>query len=338
MEIELRYLMRDRDRHGTPRYYVRVPGRKKVRLRETPGSEEFLAAYAAAMAGVSQSDKPGQGSFRALCILYYGSPSFRGLDVSTQGWQRRALDGIAVKHGGKPVRLMQARHVRKIRDEILETPAAANLRVKALKAMFAWAVEEEEAPHDPTLGVKKIRYVTRGHNTASADEIEQYKKRHKVGTKARLAFDLLRYTTGRREDIPLLGPGHVKGGRIKFRQQKNKDRKPIDVDLPLHPELAASIKATPSGHMTFLVTDYGKAYTTAGFGNAMRDWFNQANLPHLSAHSCRKGTAAELAEGGASPHEIMAVTGHTTLEQVEVYTRDARKKKLADRAMRKIRT
>jgi integrase len=320
------------------RRYVRVPGRKKVRLRGVPGSDGFLAEYAAAVAGAQDAGTAARGSFRALCILFKGSHKFRSLDGSTQAWIKRSLDLIARKHGTKPVRLMASRHVRKIRDddEVAGKPAAANLRLKALKAMFAWAVEEEEAPHDPTIGVKKVSYAERGHHTATADEIEQYKQRHPVGTKARLAFDLLRFTTGRREDIPLLGPGHVKNGRIKFTQQ-NKDRKPIEVDLPVHPELATSIAATASGHMTFLVTEYGKPYTASGFGNAMRDWFNQANLPHCSSHSMRKATPTQMAENGATPHELMAVTGHTTLEQVETYTRAAEKRKLADSAMAKIK-
>ena len=33
---------------------------------------------------------------------------------------------------------------------------------------------------------------------------------HPVGTKAQLALDLLRFTTGRREDAPILGPQHIK--------------------------------------------------------------------------------------------------------------------------------
>lgn len=337
MDVVLKYLVEDRDRHGNVRRYVRVPGRKKVRLKHLPGTEEFLAEYAAAMAGVSPSRAPGKGSFRALTILYYGSAVFRRLDVSTQSWRRRALDSISIKHGSKPVRLMQARHVRRIRDELIDKPAAGNQRLKALKALFSWAIEEDEAQHNPTIGVQKISYASLGFATASADEIVEYKERHPLGSKARLALDLLRFTTGRREDIPLLGPGHVRNGRIRFRQQKNKDRKPIDIDMPVHPDLAASIEATPSKHMTFLVTDYGKPYSTNGFGNAMRDWLDQANLHHLSSHSFRKGTAVALAEGGASAHEIGAITGHQTLEEVERYTRAARRRKLADSAMKKLK-
>jgi integrase/recombinase XerD len=51
----------------------------------------------------------------------------------------------------------------------------------------------------------------------------------------------------------------------------------------------------------------------------------------------RKATAAALAEAGATAHEIAAVTGHTSLEEIERYTRAARKKKLADSAIAKLK-
>jgi hypothetical protein len=36
--IALKHLRIDRNRHGSIRIYLRVPGRKQVRLREQPGS------------------------------------------------------------------------------------------------------------------------------------------------------------------------------------------------------------------------------------------------------------------------------------------------------------
>lgn len=145
--------------------------------------------------------------------------------------------------------------------------AAANIRLKALEALFAWACEEQDdlAPHDPTLGVKKLKYVTRGHHTWTLEGIGQYKSRHPLGTRARLAMDLLRFTTGRRENAVRFGPQHIRNGRVQFRQVKNEHRNPVDIDIPLHSELKASINATPSGHLTFLVTAYGKPFTPAGF-------------------------------------------------------------------------
>jgi integrase/recombinase XerD len=270
-------------------------------------------------------------------VLYYSSPTFKRLDPSTQAWRRRALDSICEKYGDKPVALMMPRHVRKIRDERSDMLGAANIRLKALRALFAWATEAEECENNPTIGVKKISYVTNEYHTWTAEEIERYKARHPFGTKPRLALDLLRFTTGRREDAPRLGPPHIRNGRIQFRQAKNEHRNPVDIDIPLHPELAASIAATPSGHLTFLVTEYGRPYTSNGFGNAVRDWCDQANLHHCSAHGLRKATPTQMAENDATPHQIMAVTGHQSLEEVERYTRKAQRRKLADAAMAKLK-
>jgi integrase/recombinase XerD len=123
-----------------------------------------------------------------------------------------------------------------------------------------------------------------------------------------------------------------------FAKLNNEHRNPIQVDIPLHQDLAAIIAATPSGHMTFLTTEYGKPFSPNGFGNKFRKWCDQAGLPPCSAHGLRKATATRLAEGGASAHEIMAITGHKSLEEVERYTREARKKTLADSGMAKFKS
>jgi integrase len=341
MQLRFKHLVEDVDRHGNVRIYVRVPGRRKVRIRARFGTDEFIGAYTAAVSdhvtAPRQARQAKPGSFRHLCVLYYSSPTFKRLDPSTQAWRRRALDSICEKHADKPVALMMPRHVRKIRDERSDMLGAANIRLKALRALFAWATEAEECENNPTIGVKKICYVTNEYHTWTAEEIERYKARHPFGTKPRLALDLLRFTTGRREDAPRLGPPHIRNGRIQFRQAKNEHRNPVDIDIPLHPELAASIAATPSGHLTFLVTEYGRPYTSNGFGNAMRDWCDQANLHHCSAHGLRKATPTQMAENDATPHQIMAVTGHQSLEEVERYTRKAQRRKLADAAMAKLK-
>jgi integrase len=148
---------------------------------------------------------------------------------------------------------------------------------------------------------------------------------------------LLLYSACRREDVVRFGPQHIRQGRLQYRQAKNEHRNPIDIDIPVHPDLAKTIAAAPARHLTFLVTEYGKPFSVAGFGAKFRDWCNQAGLPHCSAHGLRKAPAACLAERGASPHEIMAITGHQSLEEVERYTRAARKSKLADSAMSKLK-
>jgi integrase/recombinase XerD len=120
-------------------------------------------------------------------------------------------------------------------------------------------------------------------------------------------------------------------------QAKNEHRNPIDVDIPVHPDLQRSLDAAPSGHLTFLVTEFGKPHSPNGFGNKFKDWCREAGLPHCSAHGLRKAAAARLAERGATAHEIMAITGHQSLEEVERYTRAAQRRTLADSAMAKLK-
>jgi integrase len=341
MKIRLRYLISDTDRNGNVRFYVRVPGKKKIRINASPLTEDFMLAYREAIsndgADARQADEYKQGSFRHLCIQYFSSHKFRSNDPSTRNWQRRALESICMKHGAKPVAMMETRHVRKIRNEKDEKPAAANMRMKALRAMFSWANEEEITSVNPTIGVKNIKYVSKPHHAWTEEEFGQFYAHHPLGSKARLALDILRFTTGRREDAPRLGRQHIHNGRVKFTQAKNEDRTPINIDIPLHPQLAASIAAAETGNLTLLITDYGKPYTTNGFGNKFKNWCREANLPHCSAHGVRSGTATALAEGGATTHQIMAVTGHRTLSEVERYTKAANRPRLADDAMAKLK-
>ena len=343
MRVRLKFLCEDRDRHGNVRCYVRMPGKPKMRIRSLPGTPEFMEEYQGAISATTpkaarQADETKKGSFRYLCIRYYASASYKALDGSTRSWLRRALDEIAHDHAAKPVAMMQARHVRRMRDAKSATPAAANQLLKALRALFSWANEAEETTVNPTIGVKKLKYHSDGHHTWTDEEIQQFYKRHPLGSQARLALDLLRFTTCRREDVPRLGRQHIDNGRICFRQAKNEHRNPIEINIPLHSDLAASIAAAKvTTNMTFLLTQFSKPFTANGFGNKFKDWCRQADLPHCSAHGVRKATSKTLAESGATAHEIMAVTGHQTLEEVERYTRAADRAKTADAAMAKLK-
>ena len=231
---------------------------------------------------------------------------------------------------------MRARHVRKLRDEKADAPSVANTRLKALRALFRWAIEADEIDSNPARDVHLIRYATQGYHSWTLDEVAAFEAKHPIGSKARLALAILLYTACRREDAARLGPQHIRGNRLRYTQAKNEHRSPVAMDIPVHPDLRIAIDATPRDHLTFLATEYGKPFPPAGFGNWFRDRCNEAGLPHCTAHGLRKATAARLAERGATAHEIMAITGHKTLEEVERYTRAARQSRLADSAMAKL--
>ena len=68
MKLKLKYLVEDVDRHGNIRSYVRIPGRRKVRIRGVPWSDEFMAQYQEAIAGQCEAPRQARaaqrGSFR----------------------------------------------------------------------------------------------------------------------------------------------------------------------------------------------------------------------------------------------------------------------------------
>src|SRR6516164_8814694 len=102
MKIKLKHLCSDRDRHGSVRFYVRVPGQKKIRLSGAPTTEEFYDAYRRAIGERDALDPSGKiktGSFRALVAKYVGSTKFKSLDLSTQNWLRRSLEDICAAYG-----------------------------------------------------------------------------------------------------------------------------------------------------------------------------------------------------------------------------------------------
>jgi len=123
MNIKFKHLVEDIDRHGNPRIYLRIKGRPKIRIRELPGTAEFMSAYQAAVAQPPSADadkrhySPAKGTFGHACLAYYASPTFKALDIKTQRWRRRALDLICEQHGDKPV-AMQPKHIRTFERDV----------------------------------------------------------------------------------------------------------------------------------------------------------------------------------------------------------------------------
>jgi site-specific recombinase XerD len=90
----------------------------------------------------------------------------------------------------------------------------------------------------------------------------------------------------------------------------------------------------PKGGLTFILTEHGRPFSIAGFGAKMRQWCDEANLPHCAGHGLRKAGATRAAENGATAHQLQAIFGWRTLSQAEVYTRAAEQKRLAGDAIK----
>jgi len=325
------------DRNGKSRFYFRRRGFKSVPLPGLPWSPEFMAAYEAAMGGESAprvemgACRTKPGTINALVVSYYKSDEWARLTGDTQKTRRRIIERFRADHGDKRVALLQREHIVKMLAAI-DNLSAKRHWLMAVRALMRSAVPIMRKD-DPTVGIAGIKLPkTKGHHTWTDDQIEQYRAYWPLGTQQRLVMEFALETTSRRGEVVRLGPQHVKNGRIRIERTHGSE----DVDIPMSPELQAACDAMPKAHLTYIVTVYGKPRSKYGLGNDFAKWATEAGLAaRCRLHGLKKGGMRRLAEAGNTTHELMAISGHKTLSEVQRYTDDADRKRLAESGMAK---
>jgi integrase len=172
---------------------------------------------------------------------------------------------------------------------------------------------------DPTAGIVITLPKSDGHDTWDEEQIAQFEKRWPIGTRERLLFALLLHTGQRCSDVRLLGPTSIVKGAFPIKQKKTGAK----VCIPVHPELAAAIKACNVMNISgfFLTTSTGKPLDQRELNKWFRRACREAGLPDTCVpHGLRKAMCVRLAQKGASAHLIKAVSGHKTLKEVTRYT------------------
>jgi integrase len=315
-------------RDGRPYFYFRRRGSARVRLPGLPWSPEFMAAYQRAL-DQSKRTAAKRGSIADAVASYVDCFAARGeLSAATQTDRRRILQKYARDFGHKPIASVTTDELTRLLASM--PPGAAENLLKAIRGMMKSSRAQGLIKTDPSAGVKLKRRKGPGFHTWSEDEIAQFEFHHRVGSKARLAFALLLYTAQRRGDVVRMGRQHVKDGVLHVKQRKTG----TELEIPVHPDLREIFNATPSEHLTFLVNAWNRPFDPGGFSNWFREQCDAAGLPKIcSAHGLRKAACRRLAEAGCSPHDIMAISGHVTLAEVQRYTAAADRARLAKRAI-----
>jgi len=131
------------------------------------------------------------------------------------------------------------------------------------------------------------------------------------------------------------GRQHIRDGVLHVKQEKTG----AALAIPVHSNLQAIFDATPSEHLTFLVTSRGKPYGAVSFSMWFRVQCDAAGMPkECSAHGLRKAACRRLAEAGCSANEIAAISGHATLREVARYTKAVDQARMARNAMARTKT
>ena len=331
--IRLKYVHAFRDRYGTWRYYFRRHGIRTA-LPGIPGSTEFMEAYAARLSNTPKAAEPRSaaipGSLAALAIRYFGSPQYQSLSATSRSNYRRVIDGFLEQHGHRQVKQMTREHVDIVIGKMASKPGAGIVLLKRLRTLVRYAIALGWIDRDPTAGA--ISYRSKEIHTWTEEEISIFERRWAKGSRERLAFSLLLYTGQRGSDVHRMLWSDCVGDTIRVAQQKTTTK----LTIPVHADLQELLVLAPRETSTILSTVYNKPFSVKGFGNMVSDAIRAAGLPpRCVPHGLRKAAARRLAEAGCSASEIMAITGHKTLAEVERYTRAVEQEQLARRAIKR---
>ena len=300
----LKYVHAFVDRNGHARHYFRRHG-KRIALPGLPGSSEFMAAYQAALDDAipaqigAKRTKPG--SVNAALVSYYTSLEFRSLAAGTQGMRRAILERFRAKHGDKSIAGLHTPFLIALLGKM--QPHAAKNWLKAIRHLCQFSVANGMIAADPTRDVRLPRTKSDGHHTWTESEIAQFEATHPIGSKARLALALVLYSGQRVSDVVPMGRQHVSDDLIQVRQQKTR----TSLRIPIHPVLQAVLDATPSSHLTFLVTRRERPYSPSDFSEqfrvgAMKQGCRSDHWPLGNAPECRRRRRRAHRPHGRRPH------------------------------------
>jgi len=334
--IRLKHVETWKDRRGTRRYYYRVGHGPRIPLEGEPGSREFAEDYARAHDGAKLRERTREiqdGTIAKLVSVYLASPKFKALKPVTQTQTRNILERFAAAHGTGVLESFRREHMDTIIGGMVDRPAAANVLLKKVRAMVRYGIQLKMLAVDPTLGV--TRFKSGSFHSWTETEIAAFVAKWPRGTLQRAAFDLHLFTGQRRSDVCAMRWDQITKGVLSVVQGKTG----AQLEIPLHPDLLKTLKATPRTGETIIGTVFGSQRSSKAYGNYMAEAIDKAGLPeHCVLHGLRKAAARRLAEAGCSANEIASITGHATLEEVSRYTKAAEQKKLAVSALERLKT
>lgn len=328
------HLQRHVTRHGKVVWYVRIDCGPLIRIKGDYGSESFMGAYHAAVAGTPLPGprKPSTGTLAWLLERYRETDAWSVLSIATRRQRENIFRRVVETAGREPYTAIDRKTI--IAGIERRKPYQGRHFLDAMRGLFRWAAKAGHVNADPTAGVDApAKRKGGGFPPWTEDDVARFEARWPVGTKERVWLDVLQYTGLRRGDAVQLGRQHIKNGVATIRTEKSQDQ--VTVTIPILPVLQATLDAGPCGELAFICGAHGTPMTKEGFGNEFRKACRAAGV-RKSAHGLRKIGAQRAAENGATVNELEAIFGWSGGRMASHYTREADRVKLAKGAIGKL--
>lgn len=329
--------------------FVDKTGKERFRFRRgkvsvympPPGSKEYKAAYAKAKGEAGVIGKVTELSVNDLVSRFYRTVQFRRTSEAWQKTMRQTIEPFRQEYGNDLVAHFRPKDIDKILEDRFEqtingkgkkvggSASAERLR-EMLMRLFKLAKKLEWRTDNPVEQSEPIRHDGPGFHPWEEDDITAYRARWPLGSKARLAMELMLWTGARRGDAHLMP--RPKDGRFRWRAAKTGKM----VEMAVAPQLQAAIDAMPEGAIgdeVLIVTEFGKPFSRAGFGNWFGDRCKDAGLVNRTAHGLRKALARRAAMRNVSQQGLKALGQWENDEEVRTYTESVNRNALAEEAL-----
>lgn len=270
----------------------------------------------------------------SVTVEYRQSSEWADLAGSTRKAYEVYLDMIGTAFWDVDIAAVELGHVLRMRDAHRDQPATANKLFAIWSILLSFSMRRGYIKHHPMVGAR-VRKLKEGEHArwpeGCVDLAIEVLPQHLAR-----AVMLAVYTGQRVGDCIARRWSDLDDGGMRLIQQKTG----AELWVPLHPELEAALKVwrREAVCLTILTKADGMPWAST---DSFKSAFTAAKKKHpelngLVFHGLRKSAAARLAEAGCSEHEIMAITGHRSLAEVQRYTRQARQKTMAMSAMVKL--
>jgi integrase len=330
---KLPYLRRKRAK-GKDYYYfdlgARADGTRELAPLPHIRDPRFGDCYARAKATrTNRRNKQGVLTLEGLIRQYEKSPEFRSKSAATQVSYARYLtkaSALMRTRSGEsvPAKSIERRDVIALRDELSSTPGAASQAVRALGALFAWAIDNEKLKENPAAKVKK--FAAEPHKEWPDALVEEALADPQVG----MAVALMLFTGQRINEAVKMSWADIGGGYMRVFVQKTKQR----MEIAILPELADMLQRAPKLAPTILTNANGRPWTQSGLRQKLQDWARERGHK-VVPHGLRKNAVNELLIAGCTAAEVSGITGHS-IGMVEHYSKGVNRKRLGHAAVVKL--
>jgi integrase len=331
---------------GKVRWRFRKTGMRAAMLPGEPHTKAFDDAYQAALEGrirktakvIQHPSAAHPHSLNAAWRLLRGTAKWKKLDRQSQCLYDRVIeDYLRTSSGGMrigdvAIDQFRPRHVAAALDELADKPATAKLLLVMLRKLTKVAIIQEWIEYDPTYGIEAPDNPSEGHAAWPSHICAKFEARWPIGTTARTAYELARWLGSRRSDVALVRwdqlvtkiiDGEAVNG-FDFVQFKGRRRKGRFAKFhPITPMLAEALAPLDRSTETVLAKKNGKPYNMNSLSVMMwKTWTPEAGVPRgYSLHGLRHAMGAMLADAEATAHQSKDVLGHTTMAEVDRYSK-----------------